>query len=249
MDIESIVSNYKMTKFGKRALLLVFLSILPAGWVFFEDGQILQEEKDTAESAKNIAEQKFKKARKRKSNLPKLEEKLAFTVGELAKAKKKLPDEFVMEKILQNTAMIAQDIGLELRVFDPGKGRLTGGDFKYVELPINLVIFGTYGEIASFFDRIVHLELLVHLRNIKMQISNLEEEDDSTGGKKIAADKLQKHNRDNLRLIVNTEMVVFRSPSEREESAIEAVDVKDKKKDKKREKNKSPKKNEKSQKA
>ena len=236
MAFESVVANYKLQPMWKRLLLVSVVSILPAALKVFEEGQLLQEELDQAVSNKDAAERKFKKARDRKANLPKLEEQLAYTEGQLALASKKLPDEFVIEKVLQKTSIIAQDVGINLQEFDPGEGVPTGGLFKYVEMPISLKLFGSYGQIATFFDRIVHLELLVHIKNIQMETDTMPEEQgskpDLDTNANLSAEVLQKKAREKSRISASAEMVIFRTLTVQEESAIAAVEEKDKKKNK-----------------
>ena len=225
MAFESLTDRYKTLPIWKRIILLGFIGISPSILKIVEDGQALQDELNMARVSRDASERKFKKSRKRKANLPKLEEQLAHTEGQLALASKKLPDEFVIEKVLQKVSIIAQDVGLDLREFDPGDGAPTGGLFKYVELPIRLEVFGTYGQIATFFDRIVHLELLVHIKDIEMQASMEKNKKikNNAPSETSSPEQLQKKARDNTKILATSKMVIFRTLNNAEESAIAAI--------------------------
>ena len=236
MDVESIKISYRQMSIVKKLLIIVFVGAIPGSCAYFEEGPILQEDLERAENSRDAAKSKFQKAREQKANLPKLEEKLAFTEGELSKASKKLPDEFVMGKILQKTAMIAQDVGVDLQLFQPGKGAPAGSIFKYVELPVSLQVIGTYGQIATFFDRIVHLDLLVHIKNIEMALAQSSEKSISERtaaqikDKDLQREAIQRARRENAKIMGTADMVIFRTLTRQEELAIEAAAQKNQKK-------------------
>ncbi|MCB9228789.1 MAG: type 4a pilus biogenesis protein PilO [Deltaproteobacteria bacterium] len=225
MIFESAIDNYKGQAIWKRMLLLVVLSIIPSVMTFFEDGQSLHEELSMAKSARDSSAVKFKNARKRKTNLPVLEEQLSYTQEQLLLASKKLPDEFIIEKVLQKVSVIAQDLGLKLQEFDPGQGQPAGGLFKYVEMPIHLKLLGTFAQTATFFDRVVHLELLSHIKNIEMTATSTIDESLSkkTSDVKLSSDTMQKIAREKLKISSNAEMVIFRTMNETEESALTSI--------------------------
>ncbi|NRA43595.1 MAG: type 4a pilus biogenesis protein PilO [Oligoflexales bacterium] len=229
MDIESIKVSYRQMSIVKKLLIIIIIGAVPGSCTYIEEGPILQEDLDRAINTRNAARAKFQKAREQKANLPKLEEKLALKEGELSKASKKLPDEFVMGKILQKTAMIAQDVGVDLNLFQPGQGAPAGGVFKYVELPISLQIIGTYVQIATFFDRVVHLDLLVHIKNIELSLAKdieksiSEKAAGSIKDKDLQREAIQRARRENAKIMGTADMVIFRTLSRREELAIEAA--------------------------
>ena len=134
-----------------------------------------------------------------------------------------------MGKILQKTAMIAQDVGVDLNLFQPGQGAPAGGVFKYVELPISLQIIGTYVQIATFFDRVVHLDLLVHIKNIELSLAKdieksiSEKAAGSIKDKDLQREAIQRARRENAKIMGTADMVIFRTLSRREELAIEAA--------------------------
>lgn len=187
-----------------------------------DDIIFLHEDVDSVTMSRDSAKAKFEKAVNLKNNLPKLEQTLTNTKGELASASKKLPDNFLIENVLQKTAMIAQDVGIELRSFDPGRVAPSGSTYKYAELPISVQIFGTFSQIASFLDRIVHLELLIHIENLQLELSSLENKTPAALdlSNKINLLAFQKRSREFSRLTGTVDIVIYRTLNHNERSAI-----------------------------
>lgn len=232
MALEGVKEIYRDMSIVKKAVLIIAVGSTPGACKYMDEAELLNEDLERAYNARDAAKTKFEKARKQKANLPKLEEQLAFTEAELAKASDKLPDEFAMGKILQKTAMIAQDVGIELNLFQPGQESPAGTVFKYVELPIALQMVGTYGQIATFFDRIVHLDMLVHIKDTELSVAPLEsDEDDATANENQPKELTQRERRQNAKLTGSADMVIFRTLTQKEELAIATATQEKKKKD------------------
>ena len=121
-----------------------------------------------AQQAKDSANQKYQAAKKKTEDLPLLEERFTLVTEELRKAQEKLPNKFFMDDILHSTASTAKEAGIVLESFKPGQESVIQGAHQYMELPIKLSISGKYPQTANFFDSIVNLKKIVHLRNISM---------------------------------------------------------------------------------
>jgi Tfp pilus assembly protein PilO len=115
--------------------------------------------------------------------------------------------------------------------FKPGLEMPSETAFKFLKLPINLQVQGTYGQIAAFFDRVTHLDLLVRVTNVELTPAASDknkEEDVAAGSKEI------------IELHAMTTLMVFRALSDSEaETVQQALGGGDKKADKKGKKNKA----------
>ena len=151
-----------------RLLIAFLIGVIPAYYIYIDEGDALETSMNEAKDKLSALEVKFEKERAKRSKLPELEAKLAFTEQQLKESSKLLPDTFLMNDVLQETSTIARDVGVELQVFDPGTATAGGDAFKYMEMPIELIISGKYSQIASFYDRLANLEKMVHVRNFKM---------------------------------------------------------------------------------
>jgi Tfp pilus assembly protein PilO len=237
MTLDEFKTTYKALKLWKRLLLMFCIAIIPSVDDLWNRWQVLMDERDTAILQRQIAEKKYEEAKERKKALPKLEERLSKTEAEMAEARKKLPDEFHMDQILEKTEIMAQQLGVNLKVFDPGEGVISESAFKFLELPIKLEMVGTFGQVVSFFDHIVHLELLVNLRNISIALDSSVKLTQLTGEnftiqKKMTEEEKQKKLRLYAKVVASCDMVVFRSLTDEEANAIQVATTKEVPKDK-----------------
>ncbi len=169
MDSEELVSRYKMLPIAARLLVALLVGLLPAYYIYFEEGDALESEMANARDRLNIIEAKFERERVKRNKLPELEAKLAFTEQQLRESSKLLPDVFQMQDVLQEASIIAREVGVDVQVFDPGQAVAGGSAFKYMELPIEVVVVGRYHQIAAFYDRLANLEKMIHVRDFKLQ--------------------------------------------------------------------------------
>lgn len=215
MDFEELKERYKLLPLWARFLIAAVLGILPGAYVYYDEGDALQAQLEQETSNEATARDKFESSRQQKANLPKLEEELAFTEEQLLKAKKKLPDSYKIEDVLQKAATIAKEVGVKLVQFDPGDEVPHVEDYKYVELPIKTELQGRFSQIAAFFDRVVHLENSIFVRKIEMTRNTLEKATDATLAKKTEF-QIARENRQNVRLKAVFDLVIFRGMMENE---------------------------------
>jgi len=168
LELAEIKERYKGMPMWGRMLLASVLGVLPALFFYVQEGEALQLALDEVRSDEALWRTKFDKARGQKAMLPQLEEKLAFTEDQLKKAQQSLPETFAVDDLLQKTATAAKETGVELRAFVPDKEILGGSAVKYKEMPIKVEAWGNFAQVASFYDRLVHLDHILHLRNIDL---------------------------------------------------------------------------------
>ncbi len=246
MELEEIKSRYKAIALWKRLLFFSILSLIPSVYSLIEEYSVLTEEKEVAITNKNKEEKKYNQAKEKKLQLPDLEKKLNQTQNELDLARKKIPDEFYMDQVLQRTALLAQNMGLKLISFDPDREEPSNTAFKYVSLAVKIKISGNYKQITSFFDRLVHLDLLVHVRNFHMSLTKDEAVSSQVDESKLSVAEIQELERSKTKISSTADMVVYRSLTDEEDKAIqegikkaEVKEEKEKVKEKVKEKNKS----------
>ncbi len=167
MQLDELKQKYKNLPLWARFLLMFVLGLIPGLYFYFDEGQSYEEKLAEILGQEATVRAEFEKARQRKSDLPKLEEKLAFTEDQLNKAKKLLPDSYIIESILEKAATLAIKANVVLERFKPLAeiGHDSDG-YRYVELPIETQITGDYQSIATFFDKVAHLESTIFIRNI-----------------------------------------------------------------------------------
>ena len=237
MNSEELKHRYKVLPLWGRLLAAAIIGILPGVYIFFTEGMDLYDTVDNLSAQAESAKARFEKARQQKANLPQLEEKLAFTEEQLQKVKALLPDSVPIEDILQKTATIAKDAGVQLLAFTPAKDEVKAEPYPYVEMPVLIKAQGRYVQVANFFDRLVHLDGSLAIR--RLTIARKEAADsaekkaskdespldpgDSTGGAKALTFQQAKEARQNLEVTTNFTLAVFRAASETERLAVAAV--------------------------
>jgi Tfp pilus assembly protein PilO len=168
LDADELKARWKALPIWGRLAIALVLGLLPAGYTYYNEAEGLEATLAAAKQELETSKQTFETKSRMKGDLPKEEERLAFTEEQLTKAKRSLPDSFRIEDVLQKTAAIAKEVGVKYVSIVPQDEQQKGTDYKYMELPIQMRIDGKFGQVVSFFDRIVHLESAVYLSNIEI---------------------------------------------------------------------------------
>ena len=166
MDAGELISRYKEWPRRNRIILAGALGLAYPVYVWTSDVPPLEEQLASIQREEGEARTKFEKVKKEQENLPKLEEEFKFVQEQLLKAKALLPEKVAMEDILSKTASIARETRVALREFTPAAEQDVKGDYRYAEIPVALTIKGGFGNIMSFYDRVVHLAGNVRLRGL-----------------------------------------------------------------------------------
>ena len=154
--IEVFLENSLKVKIGYLLGIIFFLVFLY--WFFFysaksdECEQLIEENQ-----ALNFFVLKNNKIVK---NLPLFEAKIRDLNIELKKALAELPDKKEIPGLLQSISSKAKDSGLDIKLFQPLSERKK--DF-YAEVPVQIETYGTFHQVAKFFDEVGHLERIVNL--------------------------------------------------------------------------------------
>jgi type IV pilus assembly protein PilO len=138
------------------------------------------------------ARTKFEKANKAFENRGQLEEQRVVIEEQLAKARAKLPDTFNVDQFLRKATMIGQESGVELRTFDPEEERCGNSVVNHKELPINFELLGKFSQIASFMDRLVHLDMSVTIDKVKLLPASVEKGQEAVAEETIDVEAIRR---------------------------------------------------------
>ena len=209
MNVEELKQKYRDTSLWKRGFILGVICLLPALSELLQTGQDLLSTQNLLAGQKLIIENKFKEAMKRKNEIPQLEELLSKTQSEMEAARKALPDDFHMDQVLEKTSILAEDNNVMLANFTPGSEHPSDTVFKYMELPIKIQATGSFGNVVKFFDRIVHMDLLAHIRDLDIRLDTSKK--DITQDKsfeKLTIEQQQQLARDTTTILASCDMIV-----------------------------------------
>lgn len=217
--MEELKEKYRSLPVWARLLMAFIIGILPGACSYLDEAEILEASLSDAQAKESTARDQFEKNRREKANIPKLEEELAYTEEQLEKAKKSLPEGYLVENVLSLTANSAKSAGVQLERFLPTCELKGGGDFKYVEFPIDVQVTGKFQQIASFLDKLVHAEMMIFVRALDLKPVVSEETTqahDSTPYSRSVEERRAQ------RLSADFKLVVFRAMKDEEESYFEA---------------------------
>ncbi len=167
MDMEEMTDKYRALKPQMRYGILGIAGLVPAIMLWVNIGDSLESRKQTAEGQYQTDRQTFEDARQKAAELPALEAKLSEIEVELTKAKEFLPDRIEIDTILAFIGNLEKEHDVKLVKFTPGVEAQGQGGLEYKELPVEIMMNGTFANTMRFMDKLVHMQNLTHMRNIK----------------------------------------------------------------------------------
>ena len=121
--------------------------------------------KDTITKIEELRDQK-KTKEKLIANLDDTRRQVKELTAELRRAEVRLPDKKEIPDLLSSVSSAGRESGLEIQLFRQKTERLQ--DF-YAEVPVEVVVRGSYHQVATFFDRVSQLDRIVNVSDISMK--------------------------------------------------------------------------------
>ena len=143
---------------GGTLLVIVGLAVWFLGMPAYEELTNLKQESQKLDG--DIAQKRLVA-----NNLPKFKEEFAKMEKQLEKALTKLPNQSEIPSLLTNLAGLAKDNGLEVQVFKP-RPEVPKGFFA--EVPADMVLRGSYHEVAMFTSAVGGLPRIVNINNLSL---------------------------------------------------------------------------------
>lgn len=112
-----------------------------------------------------VVQAKIVEARAVAANLKSFETQRSALQAELEQALQRLPNEKELAVLLTDISSLGKKSGLEIRSFRPGAEANRG---FYAEVPIAIELYGSYHEVAVFFDRLSRLSRIVNITQLNM---------------------------------------------------------------------------------
>lgn len=149
----------------QRALILLFVLVLIVGGLAYSLYLPKQEEYRQLLETGATLQAKLEQDRRIASDLPKFEAEYQRMQQQLQEALTQLPNEKEIPTLLTNIAALAKSQGLEVLRFKPG-GEIPKG--FYAEVPVELKLWGSFHQIALFFQSVGELPRIVNMGNLVM---------------------------------------------------------------------------------
>lgn len=169
LDPNQILQQIERLPFGARLGLLagVFVLVIGMYWMGIYDGQRQTLEAQRTQLTKLQSE--IAESRAVASNLNSFREQREILRKEFEGALQRLPNDTELPGLLTDISGLGKKSGLEIRVFNPGKKVNRG---FYAEVPIALEFYGSYHELATFFDRLSRLSRIVNITQLDMKLES-----------------------------------------------------------------------------
>ncbi|HMO01580.1 MAG TPA: type 4a pilus biogenesis protein PilO [Oligoflexia bacterium] len=110
-------------------------------------------------------ESKIGQEKRLAANLPKVKKAVQALDVKLKQALQELPDRREIPDLIESISGLARDAGLEVVSFKPETEVYR--DF-YSEVPVSMVVDGTFHQVATFFDEVGHLPRIVNISRISI---------------------------------------------------------------------------------
>lgn len=166
MEAESFFENVGKIKMPVRVLIWALSIAVLAGaflWLVY-----LPKAERIAKAKVEIGtlRQKLDRAKARSRGLARFKAQMAEVDAQFEEALKLLPNKKEIPSLLKTVTQLGTDSDLEFRLFSPQKERPQG---FYLEIPVSIVVAGTYRNVALFFDRVGHMERIMNILNVSMK--------------------------------------------------------------------------------
>jgi type IV pilus assembly protein PilO len=160
----SMDSIYKLPTSRKALILVVLLCVIVGLYVyaFFMPWQT--EMKGLKVELNNLARE-LNESKAIAKDLQKFKDQVAKLNIELANALTQLPNEKEIPEILRNISTLGKESNLEFTLFRP---KPEEPKQFYANVPIELVVLGSYHNTGMFFDRVSKLPRIINVVNFSM---------------------------------------------------------------------------------
>jgi type IV pilus assembly protein PilO len=100
------------------------------------------------------------------SNLERARKEVAQLDGDLGKAVAQLPDTKEIPDLLSTVSSLGRESGLEVIQF---KQRPEQYEDFYAAVPVDILVRGTYHQVAAFFDKVARMARIVNVTNVAIK--------------------------------------------------------------------------------
>jgi type IV pilus assembly protein PilO len=147
---------------GSYAGLVFLLGLLY--WSFFYS-PVASELREKTSRLEEIEAQQLKKSRM-VAQLEQLRQEVRELDAKLREALAQLPDQKEIPDLLSTVSSLGRESGLEILLFRQRPEVLQ--DF-YAEVPVEMLMKGTYAQVTEFFNRVGKLDRIVNVKDISMK--------------------------------------------------------------------------------
>lgn len=163
--MNALVERFAKLPRSQRALLAGLLYVVIGALGFFAVISPTLSDIDDAETKYAALVRTRDEVQARAQMRGQMEEELGRLTAELKQALKELPNDREIPGLLSEIDGLARRSGLDVRRFQPQPEVMSE---YYAEVPVQLVVDGSYHEVAMFFDRVRKMNRIVAIQDVEM---------------------------------------------------------------------------------
>jgi type IV pilus assembly protein PilO len=141
---------------------LAFLFLAYAYFIYWPRSATIAEKEQTREDLHHERDRKSKLA----ADLDRARAEVAKLNGDLRAAMAQLPDTKEIPDLLSNISSLGRESGLEIIQF---KQRPEQFEDFYAAVPVDILVRGTYNQVATFFDKVSRMARIVNVTNVAIK--------------------------------------------------------------------------------
>jgi type IV pilus assembly protein PilO len=149
-------------RFVSYAGIALLLSLFYWNFSYSQNSRVLNEKRERLADLKTQQETKERQI----AQLERLREEVKVLDAKLKEALAQLPDQKEIPDLLSTVSSLGREAGLEILLFRQRPEVLQ--DF-YAEVPVEMLMKGTYGQLSEFFNRVGKLNRIVNVKDISMK--------------------------------------------------------------------------------
>lgn len=170
--LEEYIFKYRMLKPWARALLLVFIGVLPGAYRYMEDAEIVENELSDATAKEAESRQKLASAKAMLKDLPALEAKQKSTQELLKKVQTKLPNQIFIDQVVHLVSQAANEADVRIMKFENKGNKLIDGEYPYNEARFKVLMEGKYGRLGEWLDSVGGTKSIAYIKKWSIERSN-----------------------------------------------------------------------------
>lgn len=213
--MEELLERLKNAPLIAKVALAILLGSLPNIYTYTEETPVLEQGREQAVQERERQRMLYIKAKQDAEKLVKLEVTLKNIRENLTQAKKYLPDKIEMDEVLHTIARFCKRYSVDLDKFQPKAEEPSTSQARYITKPIEVELVGRFVDIARFFDSVVHLQKIVHLRNVRLTKAGEQNQDDNREEQidlfRLSPEQRQRYAESSTKVQASAEIVLFKS--------------------------------------
>jgi len=156
--IEGLTKPQRIAIYAGTLVLIIGLSVYLLFYPKWDEIEGLKNQLATVQT-------ELAKAKKNAAELNDWRTKMKKKEAQYKTVMRALPEKEEIPSLLAGISQAGQDAGLEFLLFKP-QGEVAK-DF-YAEIPVDIVVSGSYHQVALFFDKVANLPRIVNIRKINI---------------------------------------------------------------------------------